>query len=64
MLQCVGKQIGNYMMKMLVILTLRHYDLVPLGGCDDVRLPLNDPRSVSTSMPDRDIEVTLVRRKT
>ena len=61
--QCVGKQMANYIMKMLVILMLRHYDIVPVGGYDNVRLPLNDPRSVSTSMPDKDIDVMLVRRK-
>ena len=54
---------ANYIMKMLVILMLRHYDIVPVGGYDNVRLPLNDPRSVSTSMPDKDIDVMLVRRK-
>ena len=61
--QCIGKQMANYIMKMLLILCLRHYDLVPVGGYKTAQLPKDNPRSASTTMPDKDLDVILVKRK-
>ena len=60
--QCAGKQIANYLMKMLLILCLRYYDVVPLKGYDGLQLPSVNQRSVSVMAPDGDIEVLLVKR--
>ena len=49
-------------MKMLLILCLRYYDVVPLKGYDGLQLPSVNQRSVSVMAPDGDIEVLLVKK--
>ena len=53
---------ANYFMKMLLIQCLHLYDLMPADGSEEIKLPSECPRGVTTTVPNEDVQVVLVKR--